>query len=116
MPETASRDAQPGTSRRLYRNKAGRLMIIATSLTLMLPTYDYTRRRSARLHKIAGLHLRDCVSDYARADRMKAQGISTGNCDRVTRIADYHLSLVEKYSQAARYPWLPVAPDPPEPE
>lgn len=52
MPEAASRDAQPGTSRRSYKNKAGRLMIIATSLTLMLPTYDYTRRGSARLRRL----------------------------------------------------------------
>ena len=25
-------------------------------------------------------------------------------------------SVKEKYHRAARYPWLPVAPDPPEPE
>jgi hypothetical protein len=28
----------------------------------------------------------------------------------------YHCALTEKYQRAARYPWLPVAPDPPEPE
>ena len=27
-----------------------------------------------------------------------------------------HDSLAEKYERAARYPWLPVAPDPPKPE
>jgi hypothetical protein len=31
------------------------------------------------------------------------------------RIA-YHESMMEKYARAARYPWLPVEPDPPEPE
>lgn len=30
--------------------------------------------------------------------------------------ADYHACLREKYERAARYPWLPVEPDPPEPE
>jgi hypothetical protein len=27
----------------------------------------------------------------------------------------FHLRLAAKYERAARYPWLPVAPDPPEP-
>jgi hypothetical protein len=31
------------------------------------------------------------------------------------RIA-YHAALKAKYERAARYPWLPIAPDPPEPE
>jgi hypothetical protein len=30
-------------------------------------------------------------------------------------LARYHELLVEKYLRAARYPWLPIAPDPPEP-
>lgn len=28
----------------------------------------------------------------------------------------YYRSLKEKYERAARYPWISVAPDPPEPE
>jgi hypothetical protein len=28
----------------------------------------------------------------------------------------YHKVLARKYLRAARYPWLPVAPDPPEPK
>jgi hypothetical protein len=32
------------------------------------------------------------------------------------RLAGYHWMLHEKYERAARYPWLPVAPDPPEPK
>jgi hypothetical protein len=31
-------------------------------------------------------------------------------------IRDRHARLKEKYWRAARYPWLPVEPDPPEPE
>jgi hypothetical protein len=30
--------------------------------------------------------------------------------------ATYHWNLVGKYNHAARYPWLPVEPDTPEPE
>jgi hypothetical protein len=32
------------------------------------------------------------------------------------RLADYHAKLRKKYERAARYPWLPVEPDPPEPQ
>jgi hypothetical protein len=31
------------------------------------------------------------------------------------RLADWHLELRDKYRRASRHPWLPVAPDPPEP-
>lgn len=33
-----------------------------------------------------------------------------------TRKAEHFANLKQKYERAARYPWLPVAPDPPEPE
>jgi hypothetical protein len=32
------------------------------------------------------------------------------------RMAPYHDSLMRKWARASQYPWLPVAPDPPEPE
>jgi hypothetical protein len=32
------------------------------------------------------------------------------------RQSEYHRRLYLKYRDAASYPWLPVAPDPPEPE
>lgn len=33
-----------------------------------------------------------------------------------SRLCDYYDGLEKKYRRAARYPWLPVAPDPPVPE
>jgi hypothetical protein len=35
---------------------------------------------------------------------------------RVNALVNYHSALTQKYERAARYPWLPVAPDPMEPE
>ena len=32
------------------------------------------------------------------------------------RKAEHHAGLARKYEWAARHPWLPVLPDPPEPE
>jgi hypothetical protein len=34
----------------------------------------------------------------------------------VRRRVDYHAALARKWNRAYRYPWLPVEPDPPEPE
>jgi hypothetical protein len=41
---------------------------------------------------------------------------SASEIERSSRRLDYHDSLISKYERAARYPWLPVAPDPPEPK
>ena len=32
------------------------------------------------------------------------------------RISSYHAAMAAKYRHTARFPWLPVEPDPPEPE
>jgi hypothetical protein len=32
------------------------------------------------------------------------------------RQGEWHWAMKRKYERAARYPWLPVAPDPPEPK
>jgi hypothetical protein len=35
--------------------------------------------------------------------------------DKDWRLIEWHELMARKYAHAARYPWLPVAPDPPEP-
>jgi hypothetical protein len=35
---------------------------------------------------------------------------------RARALVNYHSGLTQKYERAARYPWLPVEPDLPEPE
>jgi hypothetical protein len=41
---------------------------------------------------------------------------SPAEIDRSRRGAEYHEAMVLKYERALRYPWLPIGPDPPEPE
>ena len=41
---------------------------------------------------------------------------SPTDLDRSRRLTEYHEAMIVKYERATRYPWLPVAPDPPEPE
>ena len=43
-------------------------------------------------------------------------GASSISRDGNSRWRDYHRRLADKYMRAARYPWLPVEADPPEPE
>jgi hypothetical protein len=49
---------------------------------------------------------------------LSADEIAKARCDRErARLrAIYHDALGRKYLWAARFPWLPVKPDPPEPE
>jgi hypothetical protein len=44
--------------------------------------------------------------------RIKPSGME----DKRWRLFEWHESMARKYEHAARYPWLPVEPDPPEPE
>jgi hypothetical protein len=37
------------------------------------------------------------------------------NIAYLSRMAAYHAAMARKYKYAANHPWLPVAPDPPEP-
>ena len=41
--------------------------------------------------------------------------IRAGRMSQERRIS-YHEAMKQKYERASRYPWLPVLPDPPEPE
>ena len=43
-------------------------------------------------------------------------GWGSGMVETPRREVEYYAKLKEKYEQAARFPWLPVEPDPPLPE
>jgi hypothetical protein len=49
-------------------------------------------------------------ADDARGERGEPQRVARGE-----QMAAYHHELRIKYERAARYPWLPVEPDPPPP-
>jgi hypothetical protein len=46
-----------------------------------------------------------------RFPRIKPVGME----EKDWRLIEWHQSMARRYEQAARYPWLPVAPDRPEP-
>ena len=63
----------------------------------------YVYQRRAFYHLVRGF---DGVRDWIRARRSP----------EVHRRVVYHDALAKKWHRAWRYPWLPVEPDPPEPE
>ncbi len=70
---------------------------------------EWVRRRKAARHWTGE------PQDYvARLEGMAER--QQRSAARTFRMADYHAALSEKCRRAARSPWLPVAPDPPEPK
>ena len=51
-----------------------------------------------------------------RKDLLESAEISERVAKHEGTRADYQAALKTKYERAARYPWLPVEPDPPAPE
>jgi hypothetical protein len=89
---------------RLPRMTTRRWMIVVAILAVGLA--DVGRRRHLALRQRAAYHekIERLVTDTA--PKLPANAA----------IRDRHARLKEKYWRAARYPWLPVEPDPPEPE
>ncbi len=61
------------------------------------------------------------VDNLSGLDNLAASDEETADKYRVSAAfaqlsTEYHKFLRLKYERAARYPWLPVAPDPPEPK
>jgi hypothetical protein len=41
--------------------------------------------------------------------------LASQNADQFTKLVQHYNQLAEKYTKAAKQPWLPVQPDPPLP-
>jgi hypothetical protein len=75
---------------------------------------DYHARREGDLASRARV-LGQLALDYAdRRIPGAAQWRAHAACE--AEIGAWHARLKEKYRHAARYPWLAIEPDPPEPE
>jgi hypothetical protein len=69
------------------------------------------RRRSARFDRLADHHFALAGPSYPRPTGWELSGPAI-----FTPLGSWHFALARKYHRAARRPWLPVPPDPPEPE
>jgi hypothetical protein len=101
-----------------------RWMIVVAVVALSIAA-EQMRRKSAHYRERIERHAkieRACRETAARLPLMKPSdfapycGQMVRAMLRSPRLAAYHADLRRKYEHAARYPWLFVEPDPPEPE
>jgi hypothetical protein len=105
-----------------------RWMIAVAAIGLMIGGGVVLKQRRDYFLSLAQSHQKEVASSTARGNALKSRfgGTSGMTVEEITRRhddygrmmdrADHHESLARKYEEAARYPWLPVEPDPPEPE
>ena len=84
-----------------------RLMVLVAIVGLVLAAGSWLYRRTTRMKSTAAFHEQACF-----------EALMIGpDCILVeSPRSRFHDELAKKYHRAARYPWLPVAPDPPEPK
>lgn len=71
-----------------------------------------TIERRGRFRKIAAHHRGECGNLINRSPYVAFSNYSEATNRRI----DWHHSMWLRYEDAARSPWLPVAPDSPEPK
>jgi hypothetical protein len=101
--------------------------IAVAAIGLMIGGGVVLKQRRDYFLSLAQSHEKEVASSTARGNALKSRfGDTSGKTvEEITRVhaaydrmidrADHHASLVRKYERAARNPWLPVEPDPPEP-
>src|SRR5689334_6607250 len=110
---------------RLLRFRIGTLMVATAIVGIFIGSAVKLERRSARFRHLSDYH-RGRVP-YALSGAFDQDGEWIGepsvldqNMNPVTgaqrRKALWHEALARRYERAARRPWLPLAPDPPEPK
>lgn len=90
-----------------YRLKRRRDSFLA-HLRYHVQTVNVWERQERTVRHLAQLGEEDNEPDFAEHERFTA--------GQIARRVAYHAAMARKYRRAARYPWLPVEPDPPEPE
>jgi hypothetical protein len=92
---------------RVPRFRLRTLMMAVAVVGLLLGLGVLTWRRALDYRALATLHL-----IHWRSNDVQAATWVAGARER----AAFHLEMMEKYSRAARYPWLSVPTHPPWPE
>ena len=113
---------------RLPRMTTLRWMIAVVVIGLMIGGGALLiRQRRDYFLILAESHQKEAASSMTRVTALKSRLASTSEMsteigqlyrdyERVMDRADHHAAMAHKYEHAARYPWLWVKPDPPEPD
>ena len=103
--------------------------VVALPIWYFGPTFLARREHAvlwARIHSRLEQDRAQDIGAYQKTMlQLKRRGLklSPGSDKRERAFSDlalartrHHAAMTKKYERAARYPWLPVDPDPPEPE
>src|SRR4051794_12586724 len=111
---------------RLPRLTTRRLMVLVAvaALSMTFVVRDELDRRRDSYLRLATHHEKEWTRITELRDDRRGRHYGWVRYDegrRVWRLVsrarkDHEATLKEKYERAARYPWLPVRPDPPSPE
>lgn len=91
-----------------FRFTVRRLMVAVAIVGVVLAIWVGLERRRARFERLFSYHNGLTGPAYRRSFDPFRPGFRTAK-------GRWHHELSQKYGLAARNPWLPVAPDPPEP-
>jgi hypothetical protein len=110
---------------RLPRFRLRTMMILVAVVGVIAGIGIVGERRRARFSELADQHRLQVVNvlegptDYDGEFRGDPDvlNLEMRPVTGVVRLRDlWHMAMARKYRRATRYPWLPVEPDPPEPE
>jgi hypothetical protein len=90
------------------------MMVAVASLALMMGI-GTMKVRAKGYQARAASHAARQAQRLTAANRLAASP-SGGRADRLLLQAEHHNRMRQKYSEAARRPWTPIPPDPPEPQ
>ena len=97
---------------RLPRMTTRRWMVAVAVVAVACAATIALMERSRRFAHIARHHAGALpVISYVDIVSGDETRLSWGRC-----VTSWHAQMAKKYQYAARYPWLPVEPDPPRPE
>ena len=100
---------------RLPRMTIRRWMVAAAGMALGLWGWGVARRSPQYRERAAALKIREDLA-FETLEIDTHLGEESARTERLRQSTLYYRMLRQKYERAARYPWLPVEPDPrPEP-
>jgi hypothetical protein len=109
---------------RLPRMTTRRWMVAVAVVAIGLGAWILRARSRAYAVQAGNCGYRECMCWSAiRAYEANPRSVTVSGpepveviIDRSRRLTGHYAALKRKYEQAASHPWLPVEPDPPEPE
>ena len=92
------------------------MMVVVAIVAAIVLTAIFLNRRSDEFWGRAAYHQGGEAMSRAVAFRARRLNDDVRLIAHAEQMEAHHRALKLKYERAARHPWLPVAPDPPEPE